>query len=61
MIKTLRNQLLVIIITAVPTLTFAQNNSIASTVDSTDVKGQFEKLYKKSTTYEQNKVIQISD
>ena len=61
MINALRNHLLVIIITAVPTLTFAQSNLIASTADSTDVKGQFEKLYKKSTTYEQNKVIQISE
>ena len=61
MINALRNHLLVLIITAVPTLTFAQSNLIASTADSTDVKGQFEKLYKKSTTYEQNKVIQISE
>lgn len=60
MINTFRKHLLVIIITAVPILTFAQSNVIASVADSTDIKGQFEKLYKKSSTYEQNKVIQIS-
>lgn len=59
-INTFRKHLLVIIITAVPILTFAQSNVIASVADSTDIKGQFEKLYKKSSTYEQNKVIQIS-
>lgn len=60
MINTFRKHLLLIIITAVPILTFAQSNVIASVADSTDIKGQFEKLYKKSSTYEQNKVIQIS-
>ena len=57
----LKKHLLAIIITAIPILTYAQSNVIASVADSTDIKGQFEKLYKKSNTYEQNKVIQISD
>ena len=61
MINTIRKYLLAIIITAVPILTFAQTNSIASASDSTSIKGQFEKLYKNSSTYEQNKVILISD
>ena len=57
----LKKHLLAIIITSGPILTFAQSNVIAPVADSTDIKGQFEKLYKKSNTYEQNKVIQISD
>ena len=61
MINPLRKYLLVIIITSVPILTFAQTNSIVSAKDSTDIKGQFEQLYKKSNTFEQHKVIQISD
>lgn len=61
MSDTLRKYLLVIIISSVPILTFAQINSIASAKDSTDIKGQFEQLYKKSNTFEQHKVIQISD
>ena len=61
MINTLRTHLLAIIITAIPILTYAQSNVIASVADSTDIKGQFEKLYKKSNTYEQNKVISIND
>lgn len=60
MINTLRNHLLVIIITVVPLLTFAQSNLIASTSDSTDIKGQFEYLYKKSNTFEHYKVIPIN-
>ena len=59
--NTLRKHLLALIITAVPILTFAQSNLIASTADSTDIKGQFEHLYKKSNTFEQHKVIQIND
>jgi len=61
MIYPLRKYLLVITITAVPIITFAQNNVITTVADSTDIKGQFEKLYKKSNTYEQNKVISIND
>lgn len=61
MINPLRKYLLVFIITSVPILTFAQANSIASATDSTGIKGQFEHLYKKSNTFEQYKVIQISD
>ncbi|BBE19305.1 hypothetical protein AQPE_3485 [Aquipluma nitroreducens] len=61
MSNTLRKHLLALIITAVPMLTFAQSNLIASAADSTDIKGQFEHLYKKSNTFEQHKVIQISD
>jgi hypothetical protein len=61
MINPLRKYLLVIIIITIPILTFAQSKLIASATDSTDIKGQFESLYKKSNTYEQNKVIQISD
>ena len=61
MSNTLRKHLLSLIITAVPMLTFAQSNLIASAADSTDIKGQFEHLYKKSNTFEQHKVIQISD
>jgi len=57
----LKKHLLAIIITTTPIFTFAQSNVIASVADSTDIKGQFEKLYKKSNTYEQNKVIPISD
>jgi len=59
--NTLRKYLLVIITTAIPILTFAQSNFIASAADSTDIKGQFEHLYKKSNTFEQYKVILISD
>lgn len=59
MITTLRNHLIALIITVFPMLTFAQNNVIASVADSTDIKGQFEYLYKKSNTYEQYKVIPI--
>jgi preprotein translocase subunit SecF len=58
--NTLRKHLLVIIITVVPILTFAQSNFTASVADSTDIKGQFDYLYKKSTSYEQYKVIPIS-
>ncbi len=58
--NTILKHLLVILIIVVPILTFAQNNLIASVADSTDIKSQFEYLYKKSTTYEQNKVIPIS-
>jgi len=61
MSNTLRTHLLAIIITAIPILTFAQSKLIAYATDSTDIKGQFESLYKKSNTFEQNKVIQISD
>lgn len=61
MINPLRKYLLVIIITSVPILTFAQTKSIVSATDSTGIKGQFEYLYKKSNTFEQYKVIQISD
>lgn len=61
MINPLRKYLLVIIITAVPLLTFSQSNFIASAADSTDIKGQFEHLYKKSNIFEQYKVILISD
>ena len=57
MINTLRKHLLVIIISVVPILTFAQSNLIA---DSTHIKGQFESLYKKSNTFEQYKVISIN-
>ena len=60
MINPLRYYLLLIITTYVPILTYAQSNSIPPT-DSTDIKGQFEYLYKKSNTFEQYKVIQISD
>ena len=61
MINPLRKYLLGIIITTIPILAFAQSNVIASVADSTDIKGQFEHLYKKSNTYEQNKVIRIND
>lgn len=61
MINPLRKYLLVFIITSVPILSFAQSNSIASATDSTDIKGQFEQLYKKSNTFELYKVILISD
>ena len=57
---TIRKYLLVIIVTAVPILAFAQSNLIASVSDSTDIKGQFEHLYKKSNTFEQYKVIPIN-
>ncbi|MDP2889862.1 MAG: hypothetical protein Q8P34_12990 [Bacteroidota bacterium] len=57
---TIRKHLLVIIITAVPILTFAQSTAITSTTDSTDIKGQFEYLYKKSNTFEQYKVIPMN-
>lgn len=58
--NTIRKYLLIIIITAVPVLTFAQSNFIASVSDSTDIKGQFEYLYKKSNTFDQYKVIPIN-
>lgn len=58
--NTIRKYLLVIIITAVPIVTFAQGNFIASVSDSTDIKGQFEYLYKKSNTFEVYKVIPIN-
>lgn len=61
MINPLLKYILVFIITSAPILTFAQTNSIASATDSTSIKGQFEYLYKKSNTFEQYKVIQISD
>lgn len=57
---TIRKYLLVIIIAALPILTFAQSNFIASVSDSTDIKGQFEYLYKKSNTFEVYKVIPIN-
>ncbi len=57
--NTLRNHLLVIIFATLPILTFAQNNFTASIADSTNIKGQFEYLYKKSNTFEQYKVIPI--
>ncbi|MBW8333842.1 MAG: hypothetical protein K0M40_17600 [Prolixibacteraceae bacterium] len=60
MMNTLRKYLLVIMIIAVPLLTFAQGNFIASVSDSTDIKGQFEYLYKKSNTFEVYKVIPIN-
>ena len=60
MINTLRRHLLVIIITVVPILTFAQSNLTAPAADSTHIKGQFEYLYKKSNTFEQYKVISIN-
>ena len=60
MSNTLRKHLLALIITAVPILTFAQNNLTASAADSTDIKGQFESLYNKSNKFEQYKVIPIS-
>lgn len=60
MINTLEKHLLVIIITVLPILIFAQSNLIASAADSTDIKGQFEYLYKKSNTFEQFKVIPIN-
>jgi len=58
--NTIRKYLLVIIITAVPILTFAQSNFIASVSDSADIKEQFEYLYKKSNTFEVYKVIPIN-
>jgi len=61
MIDSLSKCLLGIIVTTITLLTIAQSNDIASVADSTDIKGQFEKLYKKANTYEQNKVILISD
>lgn len=60
MMNTIRKYLLVIIVTTVPLLTFAQSSLIASVSDSTDIKGQFEHLYKKSNTFEQYKVIPIN-
>ena len=42
--NTIRKYLLVIIITAVPILTFAQSNFIASVSDSADIKEQLLKL-----------------
>ena len=60
MMDTIRKYLLVIIIAALPILTFAQSNFIASVSDSTDIKGQFEYLYKKSNTFEVYKVIPIN-
>lgn len=42
MIHAIRKHLLVLIITVVPILAFAQSNAMASTTDSTDIKGQFE-------------------
>ena len=57
MISTLRKHLLVIIISVVPILTFAQSDLIE---DSTHIKGQFESLYKKSNTFEKYKVISIN-
>ncbi|MDP3445790.1 MAG: hypothetical protein Q8T08_23260 [Ignavibacteria bacterium] len=56
----MKKYLLVIIVTAVPILSFAQSNFIASVSDSTDIKGQFEYLYKKSNTFEVYKVIPIN-
>lgn len=58
--KTVRNHLLAMIIAAFPTLTFAQNNVAASVTDSTNIQGQFEYLLKKSSTYQQFKVIPIA-
>jgi len=60
MITTLKKHLFVIIITAVPIFAFAQSNLIASASDSTNIKGQFEYLYKKSNTFEQYKVISMN-
>jgi predicted PurR-regulated permease PerM len=47
-------------ITVAPVVSFAQSNPIASTADSTNIKGQFEHLFKKSPTYLQNKVIPMN-
>lgn len=58
--NTIRKYLLVIIVTTVPIVTFAQGNFIASVSDSTDIKGQFEYLYKKSNSYGEYKVIPIN-
>ena len=60
MMDTIRKYLLVIIITAVQIVTFAQGNFIASVSDSTDINGQFEYLYKKSNTFGEYKVIPIN-
>ena len=57
---TLRNYFLVVIITLGPILTFAQSNLISNVSDSTNIKGQFEYLFKKSNTFDQHKVILIS-
>lgn len=51
---------LVILITVVPIVTFGQSTLTAAAADSTNIKGQLESLYKKSTTYQQNKVIPIN-
>jgi len=60
MINSIRNHFLVIIITVVQLLIFAQSNLIASTSDSTNIKGQFEYLYKKSNNFQTYKVIPIT-
>jgi len=60
MITTLKKHLFVIIITAVPIFAFGQSNLIASASDSTNIKGQFEYLYKKSNSFEQYKVISMN-
>jgi hypothetical protein len=57
--NTLRNHILVLIVTTLPILSFAQSNFTSSVADSTDIKGQFEYLYKKSNSFEQYKVIPI--
>lgn len=57
---TFRNHLLVVIITLVPLLSFAQSNVIAQIADSTDIKGQFEYLYNKANTFDKHKVIPIN-
>jgi len=59
MMNTLKNHILALIFSTLPILSFAQSNYTASVADSTDIKGQFEYLYKKSNTFEQYKVIPI--
>jgi hypothetical protein len=61
MINTIKKHLIVLIITALPLLSLAQGTIVASAADSTSIKAQFDKVYKKSNTYEQNKVVSIRD
>ncbi len=54
-----RKYVLALIICAAPTLLFAQRG-VESISDTTDIEGQFEYLYRKSSRYQEYKVIPIS-
>lgn len=58
--NTFRIYMLVIVIIAAPLLIFAQIRGVETISDTTDIKGQFEYLYRKSSRYQEYKVVLIS-